>query len=196
MKARRSALSVIFAAALVLLALLLSACGGSGKGLISPANAGPLQADFDSIQQAVSDGDCPAMREALSKAAADLEQLPSSVDLGLRQRLNNGLADLTNAAPGECAQNAASLTTSSTTSSTTTTSTTTTTSSTSSTTTSSTTTSTSTTLSPPTPTVSGGGTPFPSSTTTSITTSSGGPTVSGGGPTGATGVGGIGAPQQ
>jgi hypothetical protein len=176
MKARRSALSVIFAAALVLLALLLSACGGSGKGLISPANAGPLQADFDSIQQAVSDGDCPAMREALSKAAADLEQLPSSVDLGLRQRLNNGLADLTNAAPGECAQNAASLTTSSTTSSTTT--------------------STSTTLSPPTPTVSGGGTPFPSSTTTSITTSSGGPTVSGGGPTGATGVGGIGAPQQ
>ncbi len=44
-------------APLGVLAGVLISCGGSGKGLIPAADAGPLQGDFEAVAQAAENGD-------------------------------------------------------------------------------------------------------------------------------------------
>jgi hypothetical protein len=76
-------------------AALLSSCGGGGK-LIPLANSEPLQRDFEEVAHAAENarGSCSATEGALAKAQSDLSHLPSSVDAGLRRRLDEGLAKL------------------------------------------------------------------------------------------------------
>ncbi len=171
----RGAIRLGLAGALGATCALLVACGSSGKGLIPSTNAGPLSSDFDSVSQAVSAGDCAATQRALDQARRDFNALPAGIDAGLRANLRQGLTNLEQIAPTECARTqsqsqtsqttssqTSSTTTSSTTSTTPTTSTTTTSTTTTPTTTSSTTSSSSSTTTPTTGPATGGGTPAPS----------------------------------
>jgi hypothetical protein len=85
---------------------LLVACGGSGTGLIPVGNAGPLQSDFELIEQAAENGDgtCTATESAVQKTERDFTALPSTVDSGLRSRLREGIAKLRSDALGLCQQ--------------------------------------------------------------------------------------------
>lgn len=105
------------AAALGLAVAALVACGGSGKGLIPAAQAGPLQSDFEAVAQAAEagNGDCAATETALGRTEKDFLALPASVDAGLRSRLREGIANLRTRALAMCAQPAATVTTTATT---------------------------------------------------------------------------------
>jgi hypothetical protein len=87
-------------------AALLVSCSGSGKGLIPPANAGPLKDDFEAIAQAAhgGQGNCASTEAAIVKAEGDLGALPVTVDRGLRGRLQEGLNHLRADALGLCAR--------------------------------------------------------------------------------------------
>ena len=87
-------------------AALLVACGGSGKGLIPTANAGPLQSDFEAVAQAAESGEgsCTATEAAIEKTESDFAALPATVDAGLRKTLNVGIANLKRRALALCAQ--------------------------------------------------------------------------------------------
>jgi hypothetical protein len=87
-------------------AALLISCSGSGKGLIPPANAGPLKDDFEAIAQAAqsAQGNCASTEAAIVKAEGDLGALPASVDRGLRTRLREGLNRLRTQALERCTQ--------------------------------------------------------------------------------------------
>lgn len=109
-------------------ALLVSACSGSGKGLIPTGDAGPLQGDFDAVAQAAEsgDGNCSATESALLKTEQDFARLPNSVDAGLRDTLRNGIENLRTRSLALCAQPLPQATTTQTTPKTTTSTTTTT----------------------------------------------------------------------
>lgn len=144
-------------------ALALTACGGSGKGLIPLANAGPLQSDFEAVAAAAQagNGSCTATTEAINKTEQDFAALPSSIDAGLHRRLSEGVANLRERALALCAQ-PPTQTATTTTARTTTTTTTTRTQSTPTTTSTTTTTTPSTTpTTPSTPSGAGGGTVAP-----------------------------------
>jgi hypothetical protein len=87
-------------------AALLVSCGGSGKGLIPLAYAGPLQGDFQAVLQAAQEGDgsCAATNAKIAKTEHDLHALPASVDGGLRGRLAEGVENLAVRARTMCAQ--------------------------------------------------------------------------------------------
>jgi hypothetical protein len=87
-------------------AALLVACGGSGKGLIPLADAGPLRSDFEAIARAAQTGNenCSATEKAIAKAESDFQALPQTVDRGLREKLSEGLANLRIRALEECEQ--------------------------------------------------------------------------------------------
>ena len=84
----------------------LLACSSSTKGLIPASNAGPLQSDFETVQQAAEngDGDCTTTEAALLKTGEDLAALPTTVDAGLRNNLRQGVANLSSRARALCAQ--------------------------------------------------------------------------------------------
>ncbi len=142
-------------------AALLIACGSSGKGLIPAAQAGPLQQDFEEVEQKAqtANGNCTATEAALLKTDQDFAALPTTVDSGLRNTLRQGITNLRKVALEQCAQPLVQTTTTGTTPKTTTTQTTPTTT-TPTTTTPTTTTPTTTTTAPETP-GPGGGTPAP-----------------------------------
>lgn len=87
-------------------ALLVSACSGSGKGLIPTGDAGPLQSDFDAVAQAAEsgNGNCSATESALLKTEQDFARLPNSVDAGLRDTLRSGIENLRTRSLAMCAQ--------------------------------------------------------------------------------------------
>lgn len=96
-----------FAALLgVAAALVLVACGSSGRGLIPEANAGPLQNDFEAIAQAAQagNGNCTATTAAINKAERDFAALPATVDAALRNRLSQGISNLRERALELCAE--------------------------------------------------------------------------------------------
>jgi hypothetical protein len=99
-------LRVLLAGLLGVSAALLVACGGSGKGLIPTANAGPLQSDFEAVAQAAESGEgsCTATEAAIEKTESDFAALPTSVDAGLRKTLSVGIANLRSRALALCAQ--------------------------------------------------------------------------------------------
>ena len=104
---RRVQLPRALAAALLgLSATLLLACGSSSKGLIPASDAGPLQNDFETVQQAAENGDgnCTTTEAALLKTSEDLSALPTTVDAGLRNNLHQGVANLRARALALCAQ--------------------------------------------------------------------------------------------
>ena len=125
---RAVVLRVSFAAALGVLAALLVACSGSGKGLIPTGDAGPLQSDFEAVAQAAENGDGTAAptESALLKTDQDFAALPASIDAGLHNTLRQGIENLRTRALALCAQplpQATATTTPTTTSTTTTTTT-------------------------------------------------------------------------
>ena len=90
------ALRALLAGMLGVGAALLISCGGTGKGLIPAASAGPLRTDFETVEQAAenADGDCTATEAALLRAEEDFSALPSSVDAELSNRLRQGISNL------------------------------------------------------------------------------------------------------
>jgi hypothetical protein len=102
---RRPAPSALFAM-LGVLAALLVACGGSGKGLIPTGDAGPLQNDFEAVVRAAENGDgnCTGTESALLRTEQDFARLPSSVDNGLRETLHRGIENLRTRSLALCAQ--------------------------------------------------------------------------------------------
>jgi hypothetical protein len=109
----RALLRLALAAVLGVAAALLVACGGSGKGLIPAAQAGPLQSDFEAVAHAAESGDgsCAGTEAALGKTEKDFLALPATVDAGLRSRLKQGIDNLRSRALAMCAQPAPTVTT-------------------------------------------------------------------------------------
>jgi hypothetical protein len=103
---RRTALRLLLAALLGVGAAVLVSCGSSGKGLIPPEKAGPLESDFLAVAQAAREGDgsCTETEVAIHKTEHDLRTLPASVDSGLRGRLEEGVANLSTRAHLMCTQ--------------------------------------------------------------------------------------------
>jgi hypothetical protein len=105
---RRSAplLRAALALSLGVLAALLIACSGSGKGLIPVADAGPLQSDFEAVAQAAENGDgsCSRTESSLLKTEQDFAALPPSVDKGLRSTIRQGIENLRTHALALCTQ--------------------------------------------------------------------------------------------
>jgi hypothetical protein len=103
---RRSSARAGLFAMLGVLAALLVACGGSGKGLIPTGDAGPLQNDFEAVVRAAENGDgnCTDTESALLRTEQDFARLPSSVDNGLRETLHRGIENLRTRSLALCAQ--------------------------------------------------------------------------------------------
>ena len=106
MRRARPLLRVLLAASLGVLAGVLISCGGSGKGLIPVADAGPLQGDFEAVAQAAENGDgsCTSTESALLKTEQDFAALPPSVDGGLRNTIRQGVENLRTHALALCTQ--------------------------------------------------------------------------------------------
>lgn len=109
----RSIVRLLAAALLGLAAALLVSCGGSGKGLIPEANAGPLRGDFEAVVQAAEsgNGNCTQTEKAIDKTERDFLALPTAVDARLRDRLRQGISNLRQRALAMCAEPAPSATT-------------------------------------------------------------------------------------
>lgn len=109
----RAPLRLLAAALCGLAAALLVSCGGSGKGLIPQADAGPLRSDFEEVAEAAraGNGSCVKTEAALGKTESDFLNLPASVDAALRDRLQKGISNLHNIALSMCAQPVAPVTT-------------------------------------------------------------------------------------
>jgi hypothetical protein len=104
---------LLSAAALGLLTAVLVSCGSSGAGLIPAEDAGPLLRDFQAVEAAAKagDGDCTTTEAALRTTESDYHSLPSSVDAGLRARLEEGISHLHERALALCTQPLAQTTT-------------------------------------------------------------------------------------
>lgn len=116
----------LLAAALIGVATAaLVSCGGSGKGLIPSANAGPLQSDFEAVAHAAEtgEGSCAETESALGQTEQDFLKLPTTVDRGLHARLQLGIENLRKQALAMCVQSAETKTAGTQTSSTSTTTT-------------------------------------------------------------------------
>ncbi len=102
----RAFLHLIPAGLLGAAAALLVSCGSSSKGLIPLEYAGPLQSDFQAVIQAAREGDgsCSATEVEIRKTEHDLRALPSTVNGGLRGRLEEGVANLSARARVLCTQ--------------------------------------------------------------------------------------------
>jgi hypothetical protein len=85
-------------------AALLIACSGSGSGLIPSGSAGPLQSDFETVAHAAESGDCSLTESALLKTEQDFASLPSTLNGGLRERLQEGIKNLRSRALDLCKQ--------------------------------------------------------------------------------------------
>jgi hypothetical protein len=97
---------VLLAALLGAAAAVLVACGSSGNGLIPAAHAGPLQTDFEAVEQAAEsgNGNCDTTEAALLKTDQDYAALPRAVNATLRGKLRLGIENLHKVAREACAQ--------------------------------------------------------------------------------------------
>jgi hypothetical protein len=96
----------VLAGVLGVLAAVLISCGSSGAGLIPVGNAGPLQSDFEAIAAAAQSGNgsCEATEAAIQKTKQDFSALPGNVDSGLRDKLREGIGNLSEKALAACKQ--------------------------------------------------------------------------------------------
>ena len=97
---------LLLAGLLGVVAALLVSCGSAGSGLIPTGNAGPLTSDFEAVARAArkGDGSCTETETAIGKTEHDFRTLPSTVDLALRNRLNEGISKLRTGALTLCLQ--------------------------------------------------------------------------------------------
>jgi hypothetical protein len=176
----RAALPYVLALVLGVSTALLAACGSSSsdrKQFIPQRSADRLSNALSDVRSAVDDGDCEQAARAIARARGILVNLPSAVSDRLVARLRQGIDNLQQIAPDECAKNQTTTTDTNTTPTTATTDTTTTptTATTDTTTTPTTSTSTTTTTTPTTTT--GTTTTPPATTTTTPADQSGGTTT-------------------
>lgn len=85
-------------------AAMLVACGEQRADLIPAGSAENLSSALGDVQRAVDDGDCDAAARALTRARGALVNLPESVNDRLAARLQEGIDNLEQVAPDECAQ--------------------------------------------------------------------------------------------
>ena len=106
MRLRISASGLLAGLLGVAAALSIAACGSSSGKLIPLADAGPLQSDFEAVAQAAEtgNGDCSATEATISTTEQDFNELPTTVDAGLRQTLRQGIDNLRSHALALCAQ--------------------------------------------------------------------------------------------
>jgi len=100
-----------------LAAALLTACSSVNPGMIPAANAGPLQADFETVAQdaQTGNGSCGETATAIRKTEQDFSELPSTLAANLRSALSSGIANLSSRALVLCAKPLTQSTTTSTT---------------------------------------------------------------------------------
>jgi len=96
----------MLAAAAVVGALALAACGSSGGGLIPAETAGALTNDLTNIQAGVAAGDCAVTDQAIESATLDFESLPSGIDKRLVSQLTQGFKTLVASAQLACQSSA------------------------------------------------------------------------------------------
>ena len=89
--------------AATLAAGLLGACGSSDE-LVPASQARAIDESLQRVAEATTNGDCEAATAALADAQAGFDQLPSSVDTGLRERILAGLEQLNQTVPEQCDQ--------------------------------------------------------------------------------------------
>ncbi len=83
---------------------LLTGCGGDRSALIPRSDAQALAVQLQAVSAAASARECQTTTEALDRAQATVDGLPSSVDDKLVTRLRSGLERLQTRAVDECAQ--------------------------------------------------------------------------------------------
>ncbi len=89
---RSRALLTAFALAAVA-ALTLSACGEDGAELLPGNTASAINANLDSVEQLVAEGDCVGASNAAGEVSTQVEEL-SGVDRKLKEALESGAARL------------------------------------------------------------------------------------------------------
>jgi hypothetical protein len=96
---------------------LLAACSSVNPGMIPASNAGPLQADFETVAQDAQNGNgsCGETAAAIRKTEQDFSELPSTLAGNLRDTLSSGIANLSSRALLLCAKPLTQSTTTSTT---------------------------------------------------------------------------------
>jgi cell division septation protein DedD len=99
-------LSLLLALVLGAACALLVACGSKNNPhLFSPTRADRLKSELDDVRNAVDSGDCQAAKTAVKRLQDEVASLPSDIDPGLRQRLQEGASNLAQRAPQDCRQN-------------------------------------------------------------------------------------------
>jgi hypothetical protein len=98
---RPSPLALAAVAAAALAGAGMSACGDD-SGLLPGGRAAALEAELDRVAAGVSSGDCDAAERALSRVQGQLVNLPRSTDADLRERLEEGVANLQARVPAAC----------------------------------------------------------------------------------------------
>jgi hypothetical protein len=96
MRSSRSALLVLTCAT-----VLATGCG-SDSSLLDGSTAEELQSSLVSVQQAVDSGECTEARSAARAGLKRVDDLPSSVDSGLRDRLQSGFEKLRSRISDDC----------------------------------------------------------------------------------------------
>lgn len=95
MRLRRSVLVVLSCTAVA-----LTGCGGSS--LLDGSTASDLQASLGKVQNAIDEGRCGEARSAANAGTKRVEDLPSSVDADLRDRLRTGFQELSDRVGTDC----------------------------------------------------------------------------------------------
>ena len=95
---RRSALVAAAAAALA-----IAGCGDSAE-LLPASDASKIDTALQRVVDATDSGDCEAATAALGQAQNAFSELPAAVSAQLRERIAEGLAQLTDTVPVQCAE--------------------------------------------------------------------------------------------
>src|ERR687897_410886 len=75
-------------------AIVLAACGSDEEGTIPPASAQALIQSLQDARGERSQGDCQGVADAAGNLLTQIDELPDSVDPGVRQALVEGANNL------------------------------------------------------------------------------------------------------
>jgi hypothetical protein len=83
-------------------AIGLVSCGGSDDELLPGSSADQILDNLDTVEELVAAGDCDGAVGAAQEVRNQVDELPRSVDAGLRQRLLEGAEQLEEVAATDC----------------------------------------------------------------------------------------------
>lgn len=78
------------------------ACGEDEQSLISAGRAEGIKKNLDDVEEQTRNGNCAEVARQLADLQGQLERLPRSTDPELRERLEEGIANLGQVAPRDC----------------------------------------------------------------------------------------------